>query len=143
MAYDAYRYGYTIDGFSNPSRAVSDGKKLPLGRLELMLVHDDAFGESDSIPARLARLCHGDDWRRSRIERKTGRNRAEALKRPINCAVAATLLHVAGQRRTGTGISPCLQLAGAEAVQHDLGLLLDSTNLLGGVCQQVDVKRWM
>ena len=69
-----------------------------------MLVHDDAFGESDSIPARLARLCalamigdgRGLNERLAEIE-------PEALKRPINCAVAATLLHVAGQRRTGTG----------------------------------------
>ena len=87
----------------------------------------------------------GDDWRRSRIERKTGRNRARSIETTNQLCRRGYAVARGRAATNGHGqFRHALQLAGGpEAVQHDLGLLLDSTNLLGGVCQQVDVKRWM
>ena len=123
-----------------------DGEKDIYGCLVLMLVHDGAFGNPDSMPARLARLCALAMSGKGRgLSERLAEFEPEELKGPIACAVVATLCLLQGNAdRALSEFRHALQLAGdSETVQHDLRLLLDSNNLLGGVCEQVDVKRWV
>ncbi len=112
--------------------------------LVMSWVHDGAFGVPDSLPARLAKLCalemsgnhRGLNERLTEIE-------PEALEGPFSSAIVATLWAWHGNAEPALKqFRRAQQLTGdTDAIQHDLKLLLDSSNLLGRVCQQVDVKR--
>lgn len=122
------------------------GEKEVLGMVVLMIVNDGKFIDPDSMIGHLAKLyaLHISGNGRT-ISERLAELQVDAAQGPITSAVLADLWARQGSLETALAYYGRSQsLAGDfEAVQHDMQTLVAKNNLVGRVCEQVDVKQWL